>query len=196
MPEKKKPSSLRGRVERTRKVHSKPMNPVPIIIGIVFVVLAGIGLYIAFQGPSTPYKQPSSKTNEPPQPQPAVSAPAAPRAPAKAKTPRDGAWTICNEARSTLKTNPDGALRNLEQGLGQYPQYKADIYSGMAMCVEEKIKKAGANPPKSLRVEKLKYLRDAMAAIEGGGKWIEDPLGNKTSFLERRIEVAEGEANR
>lgn len=194
MSEQKKPSSLRGRVERTRKVHSKPMNPAPIIIGIVFVLVAGIGLYIAFRKPPTPYKQPN--TNTAPQPQPAVSAPVAAPAPAKPKTPRDAAWTLCEEARSTKNANPDAALSSLEQGLGQYPQYKADIYSGMAMCVEEKIKKAGANPPNSLLREKLKYLREAMAAVEAGSEWLLDPLQNKTSYLQRRIEVAEGEANK
>jgi hypothetical protein len=195
MPEKKKPSSLRGRVDRARKVHSKPMNPTPIIIGVVFVVLAGIGLYVVWT-PPTPYKQPSSTTSEPPQPQPVVSEPAAPRAPAKPKTPREAAWALCEEARLGRKSDPDGALSSLRQGLGQYPQYKADFYSGMAMCVEEKIKRAGGNPSKSLRLEKLEYLREALAAVEAGSEWFQDPRKNKTGFLKRRIEVAEGEANK
>ena len=192
MPEKKKPSSLRGRVERTRKVHSKPMNPVPIIIGIVFVVLAGIGLYIAFQGPSTPYKQPSSKTNEPPQPQPAVSAPAAPRAPAKAKTPREAAWYACEEARLASKTDPDAAIASLEPSIGKYPDYQADIYFRLAMCVDEKIKKAGANAPESLKKRKLDYLLDAKKAVGAGSKWMQDPYKSKSANLDMSIEQAKG----
>ena len=65
------------------------------------------------------------------------------------------------------------------------------------MCVEEKIQKAGgSNAPKSLLRKKLDYLLKAKEAIGGGNQWIQDPLNNKTGLLERRIEVAEREANK
>jgi|GEM_PF-5645831 len=84
MPEQKK-SSLRGRLEHTRKTHAKPIKPTPVIIGIVFVALAGIGLYVVFQKPATPSRKPSS---QPGKTQPAVCAPkpAAPEA-TEPKTP-------------------------------------------------------------------------------------------------------------
>jgi hypothetical protein len=41
MLEQKK-SNLRGRMERTRKTHAKPINLTPVVIGIMFVALAGI----------------------------------------------------------------------------------------------------------------------------------------------------------
>jgi len=74
-------------MERTRKIHAKPINPTPVVIGIAFVALAGIGLYAVFQEPATPSRKPSRQPSET---QPAVFAPkpAAPEA-TEPKTPED-----------------------------------------------------------------------------------------------------------
>ena len=85
--ERKKPSSLRTRVDRTRKTYRKKKNPVPMIIGAVVLLLFLVGMYV-FLGQSG---SSSSKKRRSEHPKPAKSetgtASSAPLGPA-AKEPR------------------------------------------------------------------------------------------------------------
>lgn len=199
MGERKKPSSLRGRVDRARKGYSKPMNPVPIIIGVVVVAVCGVGLYLAFKGgPASDAGE--GGTGETPVVQPAASAAAGsvsrPPAPLP-KDPKKAVYALTMRAKRDAKTAPDAAMRELEQALGKYQDYAPDIYFAMAMVVEAKIQKGGGNSaPRHLFGEKLKFLRRAKEAIDAGKEWVYDPIGNRTGNIEMSITQAEKEANK
>ncbi len=201
MGERKKPSSIRGRVERARKGYSKPMNPVPIIIGVVVVGVCGVGLFLAFKG------EPASDageggTGETPAAQAAAPASAGsvsrPRTPAPTpKEPKNAVYALTMRAKRDAKTAPDAALRVVEQALGKYPDYTPDMYHAMAMIVETKIQKSGgSSAPRELFREKLKYLRRAKVEIDAGKGWILDQRGSRTGNLDMSIKQAEMEANK
>jgi hypothetical protein len=71
--DKKKPSSLRGRVDRARKTHERPVRPVPIVIGLAVIVVVGVVLALAFKkdgpapsdGTTTQKPRPGAATAEP-----------------------------------------------------------------------------------------------------------------------------------
>jgi hypothetical protein len=113
-------------------------------------------------------KDAEAETAPPPsrEPAPKQAAPVQP----KPKPSRDTAWALCQKARQLRKSDADAALGMLQQALGQYPQYKVDIYHHMAMCVEEHIRNAGVSATKSLLRQKLDYLLKAKEAIDAGGK--------------------------
>lgn len=88
MAEEKKPGGVRKRVGRTGDRHGKKTSPVPVAIGLVVVIVAGVGLYLGFapRGPKPPQVTtpgPAQVTTPAPAPGPAqVTTPApAPAAP-------------------------------------------------------------------------------------------------------------------
>ena len=201
MGERKKPSSLRTRMDRARKGYSKPMNPVPIIIGVVVVGVCGVGLYVAFKGEPAPSAG-EGGTGETSADQLATpegaEVPSQPRAPAPLpKDPKKAVYSLTMRAKQNAKTAPDAAMRDLEQALVKYPEYLPDIYHAMAMIVEIKIQKSGGtNAPRELLREKLKFLRRAKEEIDAGKGWVADPIGNRTGNLIMSITQAEKEANK
>lgn len=195
MGEQKKPSSLRTRVDRARKSYGKPMKPLPIIIGLVFVIGCGVALYFAFRGEPTPYGDKRKGTKPPPTETPTSEAAVRPPAPRPLPSdPRQAAYRIAGEAKQQAKLAPEAAMRKLEQALDQYPEYTPTLYRAMAMVVEQKIMKSGgSNAPRHLFEEKREHLLNAKAELDAGRKWAYDPIGNSTGNLEMSIERVEAE---
>lgn len=162
------------------------MGKLRIVLGIIVAVVLG-SCQVLLKDAEVETAPPPSRA---PAAKPAVLVQPKPR------PPRDAVWALCQKARQLAKSDADAALGTLQSALGQYPQHKADVYFRMAMCVEEKIRKAGAGAPRGLFQQKLDYLLKAKEAIDAGGKWMLDPYGAKTGNLGMSIMQAEKEASR
>ena len=195
--ERKKPSSLRTRVDRTRRTYGRKSGPTGMIIAIVFMVLFLIGLYVALGTDSgTPPRRDTGHSSGTSSPE-VVPVTAAPR-PAAARVPKNAFEVVfyASQKRKRQK-DPDGALRMLREGLTKFGD-SPDIYSEMAMAVDAKMAKAGKGSAayRQLAGEKLRHLEKAMEVINGGKGWEQDAMGNKTTQLQTRIEQARKAASK
>jgi hypothetical protein len=187
MGEEKKPSSLRKRIDRTRKAYEKKIRPTQIFVALVFVIIVAAVLAFAFRGKPAEYgagagrsssqssEQGSGSAVAPNPPGPAPSAP---------KTPEEAVDRLRYEAKELAKTDPDGAVAKLKASLGKWPEYDAELYCQMGYAL-----------PESRAAEKVEYYEKALGMIESGqGKFLYDPLKNRLQNLKRSIEVMKDKA--
>lgn len=193
--ERKKPSSLRTRVDRARKTYAHKKNPVPIIIGAVFLVIFGVAMIVVL-GKPTPrkIKPPSSTEVEETGTSTDGGAPVEPVA-SKPKSLEDQVWNFTEQAKFQARNDADAALQKLKGKLGVWSNFP-DLHHAMAMIVETKIRKAGgdAGSVRRLSAEKLGYLEKAKEATDAGNKWAYDPNGDKTTKLGASIDQAKRDA--
>lgn len=180
--EKKKNSSLRGRVARSRQTYARKSNPMPLVIGVVVLAIVGIGLYV-FLGtaPTKRHESPAaSGTTE--------TATDATSAAEPARAEADTLFKLLHWARIDRKDNPGKALADLcarESKYGDVPDFQV----AKAMTINEKIARAQGNAAKrALAEEKLRYLEKARELLDAGKAWDEDPIGSKTGNLGTSLE--------
>lgn len=187
--ERKKPSSLRMRVDRARKTYGRKSSPVPMVVAGVFLVLFLIGMYVALGGSGGPSRTGTRDTATSTRPE-TVAPPVASR-PGPAATQPKNAFQVVFYAKQKRRKDPDGALRMLKDGAAKFGN-TPELYQGMALAVDEKMVKAGKGSAayKQLAGDKLQYLEKALALVEGGKGWEQDPLHNKTTNLNTSIQQA------
>jgi hypothetical protein len=95
-------------------------------------------------------------------------------------------------AREKSKRDPDAAIADLKSALGRWPDYDADFYFGIAMAVDRKIPRSAQASDERLDLyrRKLQHLEKALACINAGGKWANDPMGTRSDNLRLSIEQA------
>ncbi|MHC4201410.1 MAG: hypothetical protein ACYSU0_15580 [Planctomycetota bacterium] len=195
--ERKKPSSLRTRVDRTRKTYQKTKNPVPMIIGGVVLLLFLVGLY-AFLGQSGS----SSSKRRPPKRRQPVESETGTKSSAPlgfvAREPKN-AFEFVSYASIKRRNDkdPEGALRMLKEGLSKWGDVP-DVHCEMAYAVDAIIAKTKNDPAalRRLREEKLAHYKKALELVESGKSWDTDQAGNKTGNLKTSIEQAEAALGR
>jgi hypothetical protein len=171
--EKKKASSLRGRVARSRQTYNRKSNSMPIIIGAVVLCGMGVGMYIFLGSEDKKYKPPGNGTESE---EPAnTSTSSSPAGPARkiGKTPKQKATNLCFYAKQDAKAKKiDLALSDLTKGAAANADYAAEIYFTMAMVLNEKIYATKDKAAKqALYREKVGYLSKAIEASDDGSKW-------------------------
>ncbi len=180
---KKKASSLRGRVARSRQTYSRKSNPMPLIIGLVVLTVMGAGLYVFFGG-EAPKKHTKAGSNAPA----AGGNTSTTTSTQPARAPADSLFKLLYYARDDSKTNPDKALADLaaqESKYGGIPDFQV----AKAMAVDKKIGRAQGNAAKKgLAEEKLRYLEKAQELLDSGKAWDEDPMKTKTANLGTSLE--------
>ncbi|MHC5054939.1 MAG: hypothetical protein ACYTKD_09505 [Planctomycetota bacterium] len=180
--EKKKASSLRGRVARSRKTYSRKSNPMPLVIGAAVLAVMGVGMYFVL-GNSTPKRprQPEVSTTT----QPDAGAPAVSSQPARQV---DTLFKLLHWAREDSLKDPDKALSDLRAQESKYGSIP-DFQIGLAMAVDKKIGRAQGNAAKKgLAEEKLRYLEKTQELLDAGKSWDSDPMGTKSSNLKTSLE--------
>jgi hypothetical protein len=198
--EKKKPSSLRARVDRARKTYGRKTNVMPAIMAVAFLVIFAIGLHVALSGGGKKRRaapgggeraaQPGARAPE------GSGAQESGRPPAAASEPKS-VYEVVFYAKQKRRKDPDGALSMLQDGVRKFGE-APDLYHAMAMAVDEKMAKAGRGTARyrELAREKLAHLEKAMSLVESGKDWERDPLGNRTQNLRTSIEQARAAARR
>ena len=181
--QKKKASSLRGRVARSRKPYSRKSNPMPLIIGIVVLTIMVIGLFVFLGGPEEKQDRPRA-TSETTQTE--TSTVAASSQPGRA-APKN-LFELIYYARQDSMKNPDKALADLRAQESKYGEIP-DFQIAKAMAVDKKIGRAKGNAEKKgLAEEKLGYLEKAQELLDAGKAWDEDPMNTKTGNLATSLE--------
>ena len=190
--ERKKPSSLRTRVDRTRKTYQKKKNPVPMIIGGVVLLLFLVGMYV-FLGQSG---SSSSKRRRPRPPKPAESetgsTSSAPLGFA-AKEPNNAFELVSYASIKRRKDkDPEGALSMLKGGLAKWGDVP-DVHCEMAFAVDAIMAKTRNDPAalRRLKQEKLDHYKKAQQLLLSGKSWDNDPTESKTANLNTSIEQAQ-----
>jgi hypothetical protein len=201
--EKKKPSSLRTRVARSRQTYGRKKNPMPMVIGFVVLAIMGIGLYV-FLGRTPPkkYKPPDTggeaAGNTSGAAAPAASSSGPPRR--EGTNPKQKAYYVCfyelDDVKAKRKT-AEAAVSALKGALSAHPEYTPEIYFTMAMAIDKKIART---PDKSaqrpLYQQKLDYLKKAEEAANAGKKWANGIDAVRNSNLAKSIEQATIHANK
>jgi hypothetical protein len=177
---KKKASSLRGRVARSRQTYSRKSNPMPLIVGLVVLAVMGAGLYFIL-GDSPPKAGPNDKPD-------VTTNTSSGNASAQPARQVNTLYQLLHWARIDRADNPDKALADLaaqESKYGDVPDFQV----AKAMTVDKKIGRAQGNAAKkTLAEEKLRYLEKARELLDAGKAWDEDPMKTKTANLGTSLE--------
>jgi len=180
--QKKKASSLRGRVARSRQTYHRKSNPMPIIIGAVVLGVMGIAMYVFLGADEKRYTPPEADSTT----ESGASKKAASTQPGRA--PSKTLFELLHWARIDRKKAPDKALADLVAKESEYGDIP-DFQMAKAMTVDEKIGKAQGNAAKKiLAEEKLRYLSKAQELLDDGKSWNKDPMGSKTGNLDTSLE--------
>lgn len=187
--ERKKPSSLRARVDRTRKTYQKKKNPVPMIVGAVVLLLFLVGMFVFLP-------KSGSSTSRPRRSKPATSdvgsTTSAPDQPV-AREPKSASDLVFHAGDKRRRLNdPEGALSMLKAKLSKWGDVP-EVHCEMAYAVDAIMAKTRNDPAalRRLKQEKLGHLKKAKALLDSGKSWDSDKMGNKTSNLNTSIEQAE-----
>ena len=192
MGEGKKPSSLRTRVQRSRKVYAQKTHPMRIVVGALVLLAMGVGLWVFVGKPERPKFKPVDGDDtgavESTASGSSSSPSAAPFRP-EGKTPKEKAHFLCFYAKQDAKQDPDKAVADLKKGLVANSGYSAEIYFTMAMALNEKIYKTKDKAAqKRLYREKVGYLEQAIDAADAGSKWTYGDAGFRRSKLDEIME--------
>jgi len=181
--QKKKASSLRGRVARSRKPYSRKANPMPLIIGVVVLTIMGIGLFVFLGGPEEKKRRPRDAAETT---QPATNTSTASTQPGRA--PPKNLFELLYYARQDSLKNPDKALADLRAQESKYGDVP-DFQVALAMAVDKKIGRAKGNPEKKrFAEEKLRYLEKTQELLDAGKAWDNDPMKSRTGNLSQSLE--------
>jgi len=181
--EKKKASSLRGRVARSRKPYARKSNPMPMIIGLVVLALMGVGLFVFLGGPEEKkYKPPVGGDTS-------SSAPAGTTASSQPVRPQPkNLFEFLYYVGLDAKKDPDKALADLRANESKYGDFP-DFHVAKAMAVDRKIGRTGDNATnRNLAQEKLRCLEKAQELLDDGKAWDQDPIGSKSANLQTSLE--------
>jgi len=181
--DKKKASSLRGRVARSRKTYNRKSNPMPLIIGVVVLGVMGVGLFVFLGGPE---KKPDRPRDRNETTQPAASTSTASTQPGRA--PPKSLFELIHWARQDSLKDPDKALADLRAQESKYGEIP-DFQMAKAMAVDKKIGRAKGNAEnKRLAEEKLRYLEKTQELLDAGKAWDNDPMKSRTGNLSQSLE--------
>ena len=189
--ERKKPSSLRTRVERTRKTYHKKKNPVPMIVGAVVLLLFLVGMFVFLPRSGSSTSRPGRSKRPRPADSDVGSTTSAPGQPV-AREPQSVSDLVFYAGDKRRRLNdPEGALSMLKANLSKWGD-APEVHCEMAYAVDAIIAKTRSDPAalRRLKQEKLGHLKKAKALLDSGKRWSSDPLGNKTSNLDTSIEQA------
>ncbi len=190
--ERKKPSSLRTRVDRTRKTYQKKKNPVPMIIGGVVLLLFLVGMFLFLPKSGSSKRRPGRSEHPKAAESDTGSTSSAPLGPV-AKDPKN-AFELVSYASLKRRNDkdPEGALSMLKGGLAKWGDVP-DVHCEMAFAVDAIMAKTRNDPAalRRLKQEKLDHYKKAQQLLQSGKSWDNDPMTSKTANLNTSIQQAE-----
>jgi len=179
--DKKKASSLRGRVARSRKTYNRKSSPMPLIIGVVVLAVMGVGLFVFLGGPE---EKRDGTRNDSETTQGETSTAAAQPARAAPKN----LFELIYWARKDSLKNPDKALADLSAQESKYGDVP-DFQMAKALAVGKKIDRAKGNAEnKRFAEEKLRCLEKVQELLDAGKAWDDDPMKSRTGNLVQSLE--------
>lgn len=191
--EKSNPSSMRGRVDRSRKYHSGGgSNGMIIVLGVL--VVGGIAAFVfslnSAPKPPKDYTPPKAKKKK------AIKSSELGFGPKVDKL--KSVYNIVFYAGHSAKKgeDPQDGLKLIEQGIakfGEKPDFydaKANLYDYIAFTSSDKSKKL------EYLEKKLNMLQKAQALIDSGKSYSYDPTSQKVGNLVMKIEQAQKALNK